>query len=171
MNRELAIQLAKLRNVEVSMYLPPCSEDDVKDAEKYHVKLIHAKELVGWEPIDWLMSPPENHKMDFVIGHGLILGRQVPLLKQHFSCKWLQVVHTAPEDLGMFKNYADAISKGEKKHEAEIKLCELADQVMAVGPKLADEYSRRLRYCKRDQALFVLTPGLFSEFFYCGASE
>ena len=164
-NRELAIQLAKHCNVEVSMYLPLCSEDDVKDANRYRIKLIQAKELVGWEPIDWLMSPPENHEMDCVIGHGLILGRQVPLLKQHYSCKWLQVVHTAPEDLGMFKSYADAISKGEKKQEAEIKLCALADQVVAVGPKLADEYSRCLRYCQRDQAVFVLTPGLFSEFF------
>lgn len=147
------------------MYLPPCSEDDVKDAKRYHVNLIQAKEVIGLEPIDWLMSPPENHEMDFVIGHGLILGRQVQLLKQHYSCKWLQVVHTAPEDLGMFKNYADAISKGEKKHEAEIKLCQLADQVMAVGPKLADEYSRCLRSCHRDQSVFVLTPGLFTEFF------
>lgn len=162
-NRELAIQLAKHCNVEVSMYLPPCSEDDVKDAERYHIKLIQAKKLVGLESIDWLMFPPENHEMDFVIGHGLKLGRQVQFLKQHYSnCKWLQVVHTAPEDLGMFKTYADAISKGAEKHEAEIKLCELADQVMAVGPKLADEYSCCLRYC--DKAVFKLTPGLFSEF-------
>ena len=64
----------------------------------------------------------------------------------------------------MFKGYADAISKGEKKHLAEIKLCELADQVVAVGPKLADEYSRHLRYCQKDQAVFKLTPSIFSEF-------
>lgn len=163
MNRELAIQLAKHRNVEVSMYLPQCTKDDVNDAKIYHVKLIQAKKVAGYKRIDWLMFPPENHEMDFVIGHGLKLGRQVQFLKQHYDCKWLQVVHTAPEDLGMFKTYADAISKGEEKHEAEIKLCELADQVMAVGPKLADEYSRCLRYCQK--AVFVLTPGLLiSEF-------
>ena len=64
----------------------------------------------------------------------------------------------------MSKGYADAISRGEKKHLAEIELCESADQVVAVGPKLADEYSRYLRYCQKDQAVFKLTPSIFSEF-------
>lgn len=164
-NIKLAIQLAKHCNVEVSMYLPPCSKDDVEDAERYHVRLIQAKKLVGLEPIDWLMSPPENHEMDFVIGHGVKLGKQVQLLKKQCDCKWLQVVHTAPEDLGMFKTYANAIAKGEAKHKNEIALCKLADLVMAVGPKLAEEYSRSLLDCHRNQAVFPLTPGLFPEFF------
>ena len=50
------------------------------------------------------------------------------------------------------------------KHLAEIKLCECADQVVAIGPKLADTYSHYLRYCQKDQAVFQLTPGIFSEF-------
>ncbi|XP_068687979.1 D-inositol 3-phosphate glycosyltransferase-like [Montipora foliosa] len=163
-NRELAIQLAKHQNVEVSMYLPECSEEDVTIAGKNHVKLLQAKELIGYEPIEWLSSAPENHEMDYVIGHGLILGRQVQLIQKQLTCKWVQVVHTAPEDLGMFKGYANAISRAEKKHKAELLLCESADQVVAVGPKLADEYKCYLRYSKRDQSVFVLTPSIFSEF-------
>ncbi|XP_068751417.1 uncharacterized protein [Montipora capricornis] len=163
-NRELAIQLAKHQNVEVSMYLPQCSEEDVKIAEGYHVKLIQAKKLVGYEPIEWLSCAPENHKIDYVIGHGLILGRQVQLIQKQLTCKWVQVVHTAPEDLGMFKKYANAISRAEEKHKAEIELCELADEVVAIGPKLADEYSRYLRHCRRDQSVFEVTPSIFSEF-------
>ena len=79
-------------------------------------------------------------------------------------CKWIQVVHTDPEELGMFKSYADSISKGEKKHQADVKLCELADQVVAVGPKLAEAFSCYLRSCGKDQDVLNLTPGVFSEF-------
>ena len=64
----------------------------------------------------------------------------------------------------MYKSYADAISRGEKKHEAEVKLCEKADQVVAVGPKLAEAFSGYLRACGKDQDVLNLTPGIFSEF-------
>ncbi|XP_068706078.1 uncharacterized protein [Montipora foliosa] len=162
--RELAIQLAKHQNVEVSMYLPQCSEEDVRIAEGYHVKLVQARKLIGYEPSEWLSFAPENHEMDYVIGHGLILGRQVQLIQKQLKCKWVQVLHTAPEDLGMFKGYEYAISRAEEKTEAEIKLCELADKVVALGPKLADDYSRYLRHCQGDESVFALTPSIFSEF-------
>ena len=102
-NRELAIQLAKHENVEVSMYLPQCSEEDKQGACDHNIHLTEAKELIGFDPIDWLLSVPADHQMDFVIGHGLPLGRQVQLIQQQTQCKWIQVVHTAPEELGMFK--------------------------------------------------------------------
>jgi len=123
-NRELAIQLAKHSNVEVSMYLPQCSEEDKRAAAAHNVCIIEAEEIPGYDPIDWLATIPRDHQMDFVIGHGIHLGRQVPLIKRvHQECKWIQVVHTDPEELGMFKNYADSIAKGEKKHKAEVGLC------------------------------------------------
>ena len=146
------------------MYLPRCSEDDVKIAEGHHVKLVQARKSIGCKPIGWLSNAPENHEIDYVIGHGLILGQQVQLIQRNKKCKWVQVVHTAPEDLGKFKSYANAVSRAEEKHKAEIELCELADEVVAVGPKLADAYSRYLRYCQRDLSVFELTPGIFSEF-------
>ena len=64
----------------------------------------------------------------------------------------------------MFKSYEEAIFRGEKKHHAEIQLCKLADEVVAIGPKLADAYSHHLRFCKKDQNVFNLTPSIFSEF-------
>ena len=114
--------------------------------------------------VDWLSSLPDGHVVDCVIGHGAILGGQVQVIKRHCNCKWIQVVHTAPEELGMYKSYADAISRGEKKHQAEVKLCEKADQVVAVGPKLAEAFSGYLRACGKDQDVLNLTPGIFSEF-------
>ena len=164
-NRELAIQLGKHRNVEVSVYLPHCSEEDKKVASSHNVQLIEAEKLPGFEPIDWLSSLPKNHLPHCVIGHGVHLGRQISLIKRHHHCKWIQVVHTAPEELGMYKSYEEAISKGEQKHQAEVELCELADQVVAVGPKLADVYSRYLRFSKKDQDVLNLTPSIFTEFY------
>ena len=88
-NRELAIQLAKNDNVEVSMYLPLCSEEDERAAAEFRVHLLRAKEKPGYhDPIDWLVSVPKDHHMDVVIGHGIRLGRQVPVMKElHPDCK------------------------------------------------------------------------------------
>ena len=164
-NRELAIQLAKNDNVEVSMYLPLCSEEDERAAAEFSVYLLKPKRKLGYDPIDWLASIPRDHRMDVVIGHGIHLGRQVPHIREsHPKCKWIQVVHSDPEELGMFKGYADTTVKDEKKHQAEVELCALADQVVAVGAKLTEAFARYLRSCGKDQAVINLTPGIFSEF-------
>ena len=163
-NRELAIQLAKHPSVEVSVYLPRCSEEDKRVAASHSVHLIKAKEMPGYDPVDWLSFLPEHHAVDCVIGHGAVLGRQVQLIKRNHSCKWVQVVHTSPEEIGMYKGYGEHISKGEEKHQAEVELCKLVDQVVAVGPKLFEAYSGYLRACGKDQKVFSLTPGVFSEF-------
>ena len=160
--RELAIQLAKHRNVEVYVYLPKCNEEDKKVARSQSVHLIEAEERPGYEPDDWLASLPKGHRPHCLIGHGLHLGRQIPFIKQHHDCKWVQVVHTAPEELGMYESYEEAVCKGEQKQQAEVKLCALADQVVAVGPKLTDIYSRSLSFISKD--VINLTPSIFSEF-------
>ena len=164
-NRELAIQLAKHPSVEVSVYLPQCSEEDKQVARDHNVSLIKAREMPGLEPNFWLSCLPEDHAVDCVIGHGAVLGRQVQIIKRtHPYCKWIQVVHTAPEELGMFKDYEEHISRGEEKHQVEVELCKLADQVVAVGPKLAEVFSGYLRPCGKDQDVLNFTPGIFSEF-------
>ena len=147
------------------MYLPQCSEEDKRAAAVHNVCITVAEKIPGYDPIDWLTTIPRDHQMDFVIGHGINLGRQVPHIKRvHRECKWIQVVHTDPEELGMFKKYADSIGKAEEKHQAEVELCKLADQVVAIGPKLAEAFSCYLRSCGKDEDVLNLTPGIFSEF-------
>ena len=163
-NRELAIQLAKRPSMEVSVYLPQCSEEDKQVAASHSVHLMKAKEMPGYDPVDWLSFLPEHHAVDCVVGHGAVLGRQVQFIKRNHNCKWVQVVHTSPEEIGMYKGYGKHISQGEEKHQVEVELCKLADQVVAVGPKLFEEYSGYLRACGKDQNVFSLTPGVFSEF-------
>ena len=162
-NRELAIQLAKLPNVDVSVLLPNCSGEDRSSAESHNVKLIEADKTPGVEPVLCLSSPPINHTMDCVIGHGVHLGRPIASIKRnpnYSHCKWIQVVHSAPEEDGMYKN----ISEGEKMQKTEIKLCKMADQVITIGPKLAEVYKRHLCGAKQEKKVFDLTPGIFSEF-------
>ena len=164
-NRELAIQLAKHSKVEVSVFLPQCNEEDRNNAASHHVQLVEAEKVVGWNPVDWnpvdwLINVPDGHVMDCVVGHGVSLGKQVQFIRKHHHCKWIQVVHSAPEELGMYKN----IPQGGQLQKAEVELCKMADQIIAIGPKLADAYKHYLRGSKKDQNVFDLTPSIFSEF-------
>ena len=160
-NRELAIQLAKHSNVEVSVFLLQCDEEDRNKAASHHVQLVKAKKVIGCNPVDWLRNVPDGHVMDCVVGHGVSLGKQVQFIKKkHHHCKWIQVVHSAPEEVGMYKS----IPQGGQLQKAELELCKMADQIIAIGPKLADAYEHYLRCSKKDQNVFDLTPSIFSEF-------
>ena len=162
-NRELAIQLAKHPDVDVSVLLPNCSEADRSRAESHNVKLIKADRVPGYDPVLCLSFPPRDHTMDCVIGHGAHLGRPIASIKRnpiYSHCKWIQVVHSAPEEDGMYKN----ISEGEKMQKTEIQLCKMADQVITIGPKLAEAYKCYLCPVKQEGKVFDLTPSIFSEF-------
>ena len=60
----------------------------------------------------------------------------------------------------MYKN----ISQGEQRHKMEVELCDMADQIVAIGPKLTDAYKGYLRHSKKEQNVINLTPSIFSEF-------
>ena len=163
-NRELAIQLAKCPEVEITFFLPQCSEEDKKVAMNHNIKIIEATPLPGFkQQLDWLCFPPEDLRIDIIVGHGVKLGKQAQIIKRFKRCKWVQVVHTDLEELGMFKNSSDPISKGEEKHKTEVKLCEMADHVVGVGPKLSEAFRSYLRSCQKDDVV-DFTPGVFEEF-------
>ena len=162
-NRELAIQLAKCPEVEITFFVPQCSEEDKNVALRHHINIVQAKRRPGFpEELEWLSFPPENLQIDIIVGHGVKLGHQAQVIRESRKCKWVQVVHTDPEELGMFKSYANPILKGEEKHNVEVELCELADFVVGVGPKLSEAFRSYLRYC--NQTILDFTPGVFDEF-------
>ena len=163
-NRELAIQLAKFPEVEITFFLPKCSQEDKKVALDHKVKIIEATPLSSYEQLDWLCSPPEDLEIDIVVGHGVKLGKQAQVIKKSKTCKWVQMVHTDPEELGMFKRYYRPISNGAEKHKNEVELCEMADHVVGVGPKLSEAYRSYLSGCNKDGNIFELTPGVFEKF-------
>jgi len=163
-NRELAIQLAKFPNVEVTFFLPKCSHESKEEAQHHGISVVKAERRPGFEELDWLSFPPEHLEMDVVVGHGMKLGKQAQVIRNSHKCKWVQVVHTDPEELGMFKCYENRISKGEQKHHVEVQLCQMADLVVGVGPKLTEAFLTYLSWCKKDQDVFELTPGVFADF-------
>ena len=164
MNRELAIQLAKCPEVEITVFLPQCSQKDKKEALKYKVKIVEATPRSGFKQLDWLCSPPEDLQIDIVVGHGVKLGKQAQFIKDMKKCKWIQVVHTDPEECGMFKSYSYPISKDKDKHKTEVELCEMADHVVGIGPKLSEAFRSYLRGCQKDDYVLDFTPGVFGEF-------
>ena len=169
-NRELAVHLSQQPGVNVSLLCPEkaCSSEEIREANGYGITIVEAKERAAYDRLDWLSIPPQDHFMDIVVGHGVKLGRQVQFIRdsaQFPNCKWVQVVHTAPEDLSRYKCYSDPISKGETKHKSEVELCKLADLVVPVGPRLKEAYSSYLQRCKTDQDVLSITPGLFQREF------
>ena len=170
LNREFAIHLAQQTNVRVSLLVPEgaCNDRDKREAQTFDINVVEAKQLPGCEPLNWLGIPPEGHRMDVVVGHGVRLGWQVHFIKnapQFGNCKWVHTVHTAPEDLGKYKDYKNPTSRGEQKHWDEVGLCKCADLVVAVGPKLEKAYFSYLQGCKKQEDIFGLTPGLFDREF------
>ena len=170
LNRELAIHLSNHSAVKVSLLVPEgaCNYEEKNEAHTYGITIDEAKRRTAFDRLVWLSSPPKDHVMDIIVGHGVNLGRQVQFIQdsaQFPNCKWVQVVHTAPEDLSRYKCYSDPISKGETKHESEVELCKLADLVVPVGPRLKEAYSSYLQRCKTDEDVFSITPGLFQREF------
>ena len=168
LNRELAIYLSNIQNVRVSLFVPEdaCNNEDKKEAESLGINILEARKCVGLDPLVWLCNPPQNHTIDVIIGHGVKLGCQVQLVKriaQFQNCKWVHVVHTAPEEISKFKDYDSPISKGEKKHWQEVELCKCADLIVTVGPKLREIYDSYLDPFKN--GVFELIPGLFDREF------
>ena len=169
-NRELAIHLSQQPGVNISLLCPEkaCSSEEIREANGYGITIVEAKERAAYDPLDWLTNPPPDHFMDIVVGHGVKLGRQVQFIRDSArfrNRKWVQVVHTAPEDLSRYKCYSDPISKGETKHKSEVELCRLVDLVVPVVPRLKEAYSSYLQRCKTDQDVLSITPGLFQREF------
>ena len=163
-NRELAIQLAKFSSLDVTFFLPKCSGEDKKAAASHCISIVEAERRPGYNELDWLSFPPGHLTIDVVVGHGAKLGRQAQVIRDSHKCKWVQVVHTDPEELGMFKCYENPISTGEEKHHVEVELCCMADFVVGVGPKLAEAFRKYLGFCKKHQNVLEFTPGVFDDF-------
>ena len=150
--------------MEITFFLPKCSQEDRKIALEQKVKIVEATPSPGFEQLDWLCFPPEDLQIDIIVGHGAKLGKQAQVIRNSKSCKWVHVVHTDPEELGMFKNYSNPTSKGEEKHKTEVELCKMADRVVGVGPKLSEAFRSYLYGCNKDGNVFDFTPGVFEEF-------
>lgn len=167
LSRELAINVAKHPEVEVTFFVLECNDKDKETALGHNINVIEAPKFLGMEELTRLNFPPNELQIDVVVGHGVKLGHQAQIIRNSHNCKWVQVVHTAPEELGMYKKYSNPVSPvsvNEEKHKVEVGLCEIADFVVTVGPKLAEAFRTYLRPSGKDQKVFEFTPGILTEF-------
>ena len=144
--------------------IPSASPQDKEDAQKYNIKVFEPLEVLRCEPVDCLQFPRKRFRTDFVIGHGIKPGCYGQVLKHNLGCKWVHVFLRNAEEMAMFQKTPGAISKGQKQHETEIKLCKSADMVVAVGSKPNETFNSALRQREKDR-IFNLIPSTFDEFF------
>ena len=164
LNRELAKHLARQPDVEVTVLLPHYSEREKQEANYCRVSLATPEPMTGFDSIRGLSFPSDALGIDVVIGHGQKLGAPAYVIAKQRKCRRVHIVHTASEELAMFKEGKTAIPKGEEKHQAELELCKEADVVVAIGPKLKEAVSANLRRFGRDEDVIDITPGICSEF-------
>ena len=165
--RELAKQLAKFKQVQVSMLVPEntiYNEYEEREAKKIGVTIVKAKKQLGFSnSIEWLNYPPADLKTDIVIGVGEELGKVAQNWKMRYQCKSIQFAGRNDWE----RVYLDAVDDCvEHWRDGYIKLCRelslLADIPLAVGPKTADKLTASLR--SKGKQVFSFTPGIISQF-------
>ena len=164
LNRELAKHLARQPDVEVTVLLLRYDEKEKREAHEFNVHLATPEVKATSDCIMKLCFPSDDLNIDVVIGHGQKLGVPAQVLAKQRKCIRVHIVHTASEELAMFKEGKTALPKGEEKHQAELELCREAEIVAAIGPKLAEAISAPLWSYRKDQQVIDITPGIFPEF-------
>ena len=152
--RELAIQLAKFPDVEITYFLLKCSKQDTKEALGHKINIVEATRRPGFEELEWLTFPPEHLQIDVIVGHGVKVGRQAQIIRDSHKCKWVQVVQTDPYP----------ISEDERKRQIEVELCVMADFVVGLGSKSVETIRSFFHWYHKVPVVLDLTPGLFDEF-------
>ena len=94
-NRELAIQLAKFTDVEVTFFLPKCSLENKAEALSHGISIVEATRRPGYQELEWLSFPSKRLKMDVVVGHGVKLGKQAQVIRNSHKCKCC-LLYTSP---------------------------------------------------------------------------
>ena len=143
---EMAKQLAKNEDVQVSCLVAETNKEQQDQAKADGVHLVQARNMEGFTPLACLAFPQDSiADVDVVIGHGTAVGRHAQPLKTSYSSKWVHI----------------ACASSEINIKDELKLCKESDLTFAVGSDVAEECGRQLTFCGREVHGFI--PGIFSE--------
>ena len=144
-NGQLVIELGRNTRLNVTGFVPKNTNQQREHARSLNIELVDAKDHTAFSSSELLCFPPNSLEIDILLihAHGKELGRQAQIIKEAKKCKWVQVVHTLT-------------------HWEELQtLCEKADFIIAVGPKVADFCKHALR--SSGKHVFGLTPGVFED--------
>ena len=164
--RELAKQLAKFEQVQVSVLVPENTgydENDEREAKEIGVTIVKAKKQLGFfDSIEWLNYPPADLKTDIVIGVGEQLGKVAQNWKMRYQCKSIQFAGGNDWERLYRDIFLDRMLGSIDRHINHFRGLSLsADVPVAVGPKTADKLAASLR--SKGKQVFSFTPGIISE--------
>ena len=167
-NGQLVIELAKNPRVKVSGLVPNSTQVQKEQAKKLNIELVDAKRRIGFSANELLSFPPDSLDIDIFIIHsyGRDLGKQAQVVKESKNCKWLHVLHTVSEELEKYMDKETAVpssSEADSEHKVQLALCQEADIVIAIGPKVADAFKCALRHCEKHMDVIDLTPCVIEE--------
>ena len=164
--RELAKQLAKFKQVQVSVLVPEnpfYNEYDERKAKEIGVTIVKAKEQLGFSnSIEWLNFPPADLKTDIVIGVGEQLGKIAQNWKMWYQCKSIQFATGNDWERVYLDTVLDSLGLSDRHIKRFRGLSLSADIPVAVGPKTADKLSASLR--SKGKQVLGFTPGIISDF-------
>lgn len=149
-NGQLVIELGRNSRLNVTGFVPKNTQQQREHAKSLNIELVDAKDHTAFSSSELLSFPPDSLEIDILLihAHGKDLGRQAQIIKEAKKCKWVQVVHTI--------SHWEEHCEGQPKLQA---LCERADFIITVGPKVTDACKHALRSCGKH--VFELTPGVF----------
>ena len=157
---QLLTELAKNPSVKMSGVVARGKPELEDWAKKLNIELVNPKKWIGYSDKDCLAFPPDSLDIDILIIHsyGRDLGKQAQIIKDTKKCKWVHVVHTISEELAKYMKEEAGSQSGhqESEHDVQLQLCEIADIIIAIGPKVAEAYRTYLRFRGKD--VFDLTP-------------
>ena len=164
-NRLLALILARDARLRFRGFVP---KDTYRRTElESNIELLEDENIQGNLPSELLNFPPDSVNMDYLIMHSFTpeLQEQAEKICKAKKCKWIHVVHTIwAEVVKFFDAMGIPIArKAEEEHQKQIELCEKADIVVTIGPKVAEAYRLALRSSGKDTNVISLTPGIFPE--------
>ena len=118
--RELAKQLAKFKQVQVSVLVPEdtlYNEYEERKAKETGVTIVKAKKQPGFfDSIEWLNYPPADLKTDIVIGVGERLGKVARNWKMRYQCKSIQFAGGNDWERVYFETVNDCLGGSTDRH-------------------------------------------------------
>ena len=163
-NGQLVIQLAKKPQIKVYGLVPKSTQEQKDEAKRSNIELVNAKKKIGFSENELLAQPLDNLDIDILImdSYGRDLGKQAQDIKIKKQCKLAQVVHTISKGLEKY-NPGTADPEWLTEREIQLALCERADVLIAIGPKVADAYISALQFCGQHKDVITLTPGIIPD--------
>ena len=164
-NRQLLTGLAENPRLKLTGFVTGLTPEQETYARSLGIELVDTDErdeLYAFSNADLLSHPPDSLKIDIFLIHSYEsgLGRQAQVVRKHKKCNWVQVVHMISEELLPF---LESPEEYKDDHKRKIGLCEKADLVIAIGPKVYEAYKRALSASRNDEKLIQFVPGIIEE--------